>query len=178
MFTPSLSLHPSAYSSTKRGSSKPLLKQLRPDYLSLPIYSAKEPEENRHLKHLQKTTVLKIAANLMIETGKLSLRPTPNIEGSEIITLGKWWTYLGLIVPGGRPLSRKDIVLGIANKEGTHADDDMPTAYRIMLQSESLRIKINDSEVEVVNLTRYVCGTAGVELLDCLERNFPIEEAG
>jgi hypothetical protein len=73
---------------------------------------------------------------------------------------------------GGTPLSRKDIVLGIANKEGAHVDDDMPRNYRIMLQSKSIQIKINNTESEVVNITKYVCGTAGVELLDCLERNF------
>jgi hypothetical protein len=75
-------------------------------------------------------------------------------------------------VPGGPALSRKDIILGIANKESVHVDDDMPPAYRIVLESESIRIKVNDSEFETINITRYVCGTAGVELLDCLERNF------
>ena len=80
---------------------------------------------------------------------------------------------LGTYRSGGAPLSRKDIILGIANKEGAHVDDDMPRNYRIMVQSKSLRIKINDTEYEPVNITKYVCGTAGVELLDCLERNLP-----
>lgn len=113
-----------------------------------------------------------IAANLMIAGGKLSLNPSLNIEGCEQKMLGRWWTALGLVVPGGIPLSRKDIILGIANKEGAHVDDDMPRNYRIMLQSKSLQIKINEGEYEPVNITKYVCGTAGVELLDCLERNF------
>jgi hypothetical protein len=51
----------------------------------------------------------------------------------------------------------------------------MPRAYRIMLESKSLQIRINDADYEVVNISRYVCGTAGVELLDCLDRIFPIE---
>jgi hypothetical protein len=114
-----------------------------------------------------------IAANLMIADGKLSLSPTINLEGREQKTLGRWWTDLGLVVPGGTPLSRKDIILGIANKEGAHVDDDMPRNYRIMLQSKSLRIRINNTEYEPVNITKYVCGTAGVEMLDCLERNLP-----
>jgi len=114
-----------------------------------------------------------IAANFMIAGGKLSLNPTINIAGCEQKALGRWWTDLGLVVPGGTPLSRKDIILGIANKEGAHVDDDMPRNYRLMLQSKSLRIKINDTEHEPVNITKYVCGTAGVELLDCLQRNFP-----
>ncbi len=112
-----------------------------------------------------------VAANLMIVDGKLSLNPAINIAHCEQKTLGRWWTELGMIVPGGAPLSRKDIILGIANKEGAHVDDDMPRNYRLMLQSKSIHIKINDSESEAVNITKYVCGTAGVELLDCLDRN-------
>jgi hypothetical protein len=153
------------------GSSTPLLKRLRTDYLSLPIFTAAAPKPQPTPPNVRAVTVMHVAANLMIADGKLSLNPTSNIEGCEQKTLGRWWTDLGLVVPGGPPLSRKDIILGIANKEGAHVDDDMPRSYRIMLQSKSLQIKINDTEYEQVNITKYVCGTAGVELLDCLERN-------
>jgi hypothetical protein len=155
------------------GKCTPLLKRLHSDYLSLLIRSAKEPDEDRRYAHLQKKTVLKIAANFMISEGRFSLRPTIDTAGCELRTIGHWWTNAGLVVPGGVALSRKDIVLGIANKEGAHVDDDMPPAYRIMLESKSIRIKINDSEYEAMNMTRYVCGTAGVELLECLDRSFP-----
>lgn len=157
------------------GSSKPLLKRLRSDYLSLPIHSMKEAEEDPRYAHLQKKTVLKIAANIMINAGKIALSPTVDIGACQVQTIGHWWANAGLIVPGGSALSRKDIVLGISNKEGAHVDDDMPPAYRIMLESKSIRIKVNDSDVEAINITRYVCGTAGVELLNCLERNFTID---
>jgi hypothetical protein len=153
------------------GSSIPLLKHLRTDYLSLPIFTTGAPKPQPTPPNVRAVTVMHVAANLMIADGKLSLSPTINIEGCEQKTLGRWWTDLGLVVPGGTPLSRKDIILGIANKEGAHVDDDMPRSYRIMLQSKSFQIKINDTEYEPVNITKYVCGTAGVELLDCLERN-------
>ena len=153
------------------GSSTPLLKRLRTDYFSLPIFTAPIPKPQPTPPNVRAVTIMHIAANLMISGGKISLNPSPTIEGREQITLGRWWTDLGLVVPGGMPLSRRDIILGIANKEGAHVDDDMPRNYRIMLQSKSLRIKINEGEYEPVNLTKYVCGTAGVELLDCLERN-------
>lgn len=155
------------------GSSIPLLKRLRNDYLSLPIFTAPAPRPQPCPPNVRAVTVMHIAANLMVAGGKLSLNPAMKIESCEQRTLGRWWTDLGLVVPGGTPLSRKDIILGIANKEGAHVDDDMPRNYRIMLQSKSLQIKINDAEYEQVNITKYVCGTAGVELLDCLERNFP-----
>jgi hypothetical protein len=153
------------------GSSVPLLKRVRTDYLSLPIFTNAAPKPQPAPPNVQAMTIMFVAANLMIADGKLSLNPTIHIEGCERTTLGRWWNDLGFVVPGGIPLSRKDIILGIANKEGAHVDDDMPRKYRIMLQSKSLRIKINDNEYEPVNITKYVCGTAGVELLDCLERN-------
>lgn len=112
----------------------------------------------------------------MIAAEEIALRPTLDIAGCEVRTLGHWWTSAGLIVPGAPALSRKDIIVGIANKEAAHVDDDMPPAYRIMLESKSIRIKINDRDFEAINITRYVCGTAGVELLDCLERNFTVDE--
>jgi hypothetical protein len=155
------------------GSSIPLLKRLRTDYLSLPVFTTAAPKPQPTPPNVRAVTVMHIAANLMIVGGKLSLSPTSNIEDCEPKTLGRWWTDLGLVVPGGTPLSRKDIILGIANKESAHVDHDMPRNYRIMLKSESLRIKIDDTEYEPVNITKYVCGRAGVELLDCLERNFP-----
>jgi hypothetical protein len=155
------------------GNSIPLLKRLRADYLSLPIFTTAAPKPQPTPPNVRAATVMHIAANLMIADGKISLNPTINLECREQKTLGRWWTDLGLVVPGGTPLSRKDIILGIANKEGAHVDDDMPRNYRIMLQSKSLRISINNSEYEPVNITKYVCGTAGVEMLDCLERNLP-----
>jgi hypothetical protein len=156
------------------GCSIPLLKRLRTDYLSLPIFTSAAPKPQPAPPNVRAVTVMHVAANLMIAGDKISLNPAINIDGCEKKALGRWWTDLGLVVPGGAPLSRKDVILGIANKEGAHVDDDMPRNYRIMLQSKSLRIKINDTEYEPVNITKYVCGTAGVELLDCLERNFPV----
>jgi hypothetical protein len=123
------------------GSSIPLLKRLRTDYLSLPIFTTAAPKSQPTPPNVRAMTVMHIAANLMIADGKLSLNPTINIESCEQKTLGRWWTDLGLLVPGGSPLSRKDIILGVANKEGVHVDDDMPRNYRIMLQSKSLRIR-------------------------------------
>ena len=123
------------------GSSIPLLKRLRTDYLSLPIFTTAAPKPQPAPPNVRAVTVMHIAANLMIAGGKLSLNPTINIEDCEQKTLGRWWTDLGLVVPGGTPLSRKDIILGIANKEGAHVDDNMPRNYRIMLQSKSLSDK-------------------------------------
>ena len=158
------------------GQSIPLLKRLRSDYLSLPIFTAATPKPQPTPPNVRAVTVMYVAANLMIAGGKLSLNPAVSVGSCEQKTLGAWWTDMGLVVPGGTPLSRKDIILGIANKEGAHVDDDMPRNYRIMLQSKSLQIKINDTEFEAVNITKYVCGTAGVELLECLERIFSISE--
>jgi hypothetical protein len=36
-----------------------------------------------------------------------------------------------------------------------------------------VRVKIIDTDVGASNIARLVVGKAGVELLDCLEKNFP-----
>lgn len=73
-----------------------------------------------------------------------------------------------LIMPGCPPLSHRDIVFGMANKESAHVDDDMPPAYRSVVESKAIQVKVGDSEVQVINVTRLVCGSAGLELLECL----------
>jgi hypothetical protein len=155
------------------GSSIPLLKRLRHDYLDLQIYVPKEVPEDPRFSDMHKTTIMKIPASVRFGGGKLpSVTPTLKFSECETLSLGIWWTRPCLIMPGCQPLSRKDIVLGLANKEGAHVDDDMPPAYRSVVESKAIQIKVGDSEVHLINVTRFVCGSAGVELLDCLDRNF------
>lgn len=45
-------------------------------------------------------------------------------------------------------------------------DEDMPRACRIVVESKSLEIRINDPDYEVISISRYICGTPGVELLE------------
>jgi hypothetical protein len=69
---------------------------------------------------------------------------------------------------------RRELILGLANKEGgAHVDDDISEKYKNMLASRFFNVKVRDTAIEPVNVSRLVAGRAGVELLDCLDRNFP-----
>jgi hypothetical protein len=69
--------------------------------------------------------------------------------------------------------SRKEIVLGLSNKEGgAHVDTDMTKKYRQLLDCKSLQVGWNQEGVSPLNLSRLMAGQAGIELLDCLDTNF------
>jgi hypothetical protein len=47
-----------------------------------------------------------------------------------------------LKVFGCAPLTRREVVLGVADKEGAHVDDDMSDNYRKVLESQPLQFAI------------------------------------
>jgi hypothetical protein len=73
-----------------------------------------------------------------------------------------------MILPAVGPVYRRELILGLANKEsGADVDGD------IMIASRFFNVQLSDTTIEPVNVSRLVAGRAGVELLDCLDRNFP-----
>ena len=64
----------------------------------------------------------------------------------------------------------------VADKEGAHVDDDMSEHYRRVLESTPLKFTIGGVELEPVNVTRFTVGQAGIEMLDLLNRTFPIQK--
>jgi hypothetical protein len=70
--------------------------------------------------------------------------------------------------------TRKEVVLGVANKEGAHVDDEMSENYRRVLDSKPLKFSIGDVELEPINVTRFTVGQSGIELLELLDRTFPV----
>lgn len=55
--------------------------------------------------------------------GGTFLSPDLAVENRVPSTLGKWWQRPALILPRAGGFSRKEVVLGLANKEsGTHVD--------------------------------------------------------
>lgn len=80
-------------------------------------------------------------------------------------------------LPGIGPITRRELILGLANKEGgAHVDADMPARYKLLLGSKFVQFKINDIDVGPLNIARLVGGRCGVELLDCLDRSFPVPQ--
>jgi hypothetical protein len=105
---------------------------------------------------------------------RIFINPKPDMSNYAFCGLGEWWTKLVLKVPGCAPLSRRDVVLGVADKEGAHADDEMTDNYRRVLESEPLKFTDGETELNPVNVTRFTVGAAGIEILDMLDRIFPM----
>jgi hypothetical protein len=71
-------------------------------------------------------------------------------------------------------LSRKEVGLGLADKEGgAHVDVNLSPRYRPLLASQQLQVGWNEQAVSPLNLSRYMTAQAAVELLDCLNKSFP-----
>lgn len=159
------------------GNSVPVLRRLRTDYLALRIRAAVMPPSDGFSPLARKITLMHFPFSFRFGTTvPLSIDPHPDMSGYHECSLNTWWTKPILKVPGCEPLSRKEVVLGVANKEGAHVDDDMSENYRKVLISEPLKL-VNDQEpVGVLNVTRFTVAAAAVELLDLLDREFAAPE--
>ena len=154
---------------------KPLLKELRPDYLDLPIMERViEPPRNVPPGMRAVVFFCPLSAKLTVSPGMTSIGlitdlPSPMYTPS---TLGAWWENPCMILPGLGPFFRKELILNLADKEGAHVDPNISKRYRQVLESRFVRVQLN-GENSTLNVSRLVGGRCGVELLDYLERNFP-----
>lgn len=97
-----------------------------------------------------------------------------NIVAYATSIVGKWWTRPSLILPGLGGFSRREIVLGLADKEGgAHVDVNPSPRYRQLLDSKQLQMGWSKEGVSPLNLSRFMAAQAAVHLLDCLNKNFP-----
>jgi len=157
------------------GASKPLLKHLDNNYLELPI-----------LEHTQKpappappgmhsiTFYCPVSAQIKAPEGTVSLITELRLEDQTVSKLGVWWANACMMLPGIGPVTRRELILGLSNKEvGAHVDADISERYKNLLASKFFCFKINDLDLGPLRLSRLVAGRAGVELLDSLARSFP-----
>lgn len=162
------------------GRSKPLLKSLREDYLALQIREGPAATGAVFTPLNQKIAVMHLPFAVFVHFSepRISLNPNPDMNEYGLCSLGSWWTRPVLMVPGCEVLSRKEVVLGVADKEGAHVDDEMSIPYRQVLESTPLRFTIGEVELEPINVTRFTVGQAGIEMLDLLNRTFPLQNHG
>jgi hypothetical protein len=155
-------------------SSKPLLKQLASNYLELEILDKKGPEHDQELPAgTHAAVVLYVPIGLTLSAGGTFLNPTLPPENYVPSIIGKWWERPSLILPGLGGFSRRQLILGLANKEGgAHIDLDVSQRYQQLMDSKSLRIGWSEGEVAPIKVSRLMAGQAGIELLDCLDRHF------
>lgn len=99
----------------------------------------------------------------------------PTLEGEyEVTILGKWWEGPSwVILPGLGGFTRKEIVLSVADKDGgTHVDMDRNQRLKRLFANESFQI--GAGKASPLDLCRYLTASAGVQLMECLDRNFPV----
>jgi len=150
--------------------SKSLLQQMRTDGLDLQILEHagdKEPDEEE---------VLRFAVSLRMGP---TLAPAVDLDSTHhfMSSVGSWWnrTVFTFRSQLGRQLiyTRKKVVLILANKEGgAHVDPDEDPDYVRLLTDQPLTFSFEGVDIETPNLAKFLTAQSGVEMLECLKRNF------
>lgn len=156
------------------GMSKPLLKQAKPNGLELSI-----------LEHVGERDGQDAVFNFAVSV-RMGPTLSPAVDlGSAHHTLssvGAWWnrTVFAFQSRLGTQLTyrRKHVVLILANKEGgAHVDQNQDPDYERLLTDLPLSFADYGIPVETPDLARFVTAQSGVQMLECLKRNFfPDEE--
>jgi hypothetical protein len=156
--------------------SKPLLKSIQSNYLYLPIFDRMiEPPRNVAPGVRAITFYCPVSVQISVPAGTVCLMTSLDSTEYRLSTLGAWWNNACMALPGLGPFGRRDLVLGLANKEGgAHVDARITKRYKLLLESKFFQYKIGDKDLGPLNISRLVAGKCGVELLDCLDRNFPV----
>ena len=151
------------------GMSKPLLKQAKPNGHELPIleHVGEWPGEE---------PIFSFAVSVRMGP---TIAPAVDLGSSHhtLSTVGEWWnrtvfTFQSRI---GTQLvyRRKQVVLILANKEGgSHVDVDDDPDYTRLLTDLPLSFTVCGVKVETPDLARFLTAQSGVEMLECLKRNF------
>lgn len=156
------------------GSSKPLLKCIQRNYLDLPILDRVMEPPKEVSPGVRSVTFYCPVSAIISGAGIVSLKTDLDSPDYRASTLGAWWNNACMVLPGLGPFARKELILGLTNKEGgAHVDPDITERYKLVLESKFVQFHINDIDVGPLNVSRLVAGKAGVELLDCLDKGFP-----
>lgn len=157
------------------GSQTPLLKQLKANFLDLPIREWFNPPPEPPPPGVSSITFYcPISANITINDGKttVSLNPDMSVPEYKASTLGAWWAHPCMVLPGLGPFGRGELILSLADKEAAHVDHKVGYRYKQVLESQFLRMKL-DGDDAALNISRLVGGKCGVEMLEFLDTNFP-----
>jgi hypothetical protein len=152
--------------------SKPLLTQVQPNGLDLQILEhvgEAEPDEEE---------VFRFAVSMRMGPGA-TLAPAVDLGSSHhtMSSIGPWWnrTVFKFRSQLGRELiyTRKKVVLILANTEGgAHVDPNEDPDYARLLTDQPLTFTIEGVDIKSPDLARFLTAQSGVEMLECLRRNF------
>jgi len=149
--------------------SKPLLMQAKPNGLELPILGnvGEWPGEEQILGFV-----------VGVRIGQ-TLAPAVDLGSSHyaLSTIGAWWNRTVFTFPSRLSTQltyrRKQVVLILANREGgAHIDENEDPDYARLLTSLPLSFVVSGIRVETPDLARFLTAQSGVEMLECLKRNF------
>jgi hypothetical protein len=154
----------------------PLLKSIRPDYMTLKIREGPwaRAEVESHFSLRVPVMTLPFAVEIHHVEPRVSLKADPDMSDYRDTVLGTWWNKPVLKVFGCKALTRKEVVLGVADKEGAHVDDEMSENYQKVLESKPIQFAVGGVQLEPINVTRFTVGQSGIELLDMLDRTFSV----
>lgn len=151
------------------GRSKPLLKQALPNGLDLPIldHAGEKPGEK---------AIFRFAVSVRMGP---TIAPAVDLVSSHhsLSTIGAWWnaevfTFRSQ-VNTQLVYTRKRVVLILADTEGgAHVDPDENPDYARLLTDSPISFSHYGLPVETPDLARFLTAQSGVQMLDCLKRNF------
>jgi len=158
------------------GSSKALLKQLDQSYLQFEILDRDEtppPEASG-------PPLFRIPISLQINAQGTSLSSEISEETRVRYPLGHWWERPDvLVLPNVGGFTRKEVIMGLANKEGgAHVDPDISKKYQRLTECKSVQVGNSKDSLTPLKLSRLLAGQSGLELLWYLEKHFPQRETG
>jgi len=156
------------------GMCKPLLKQARPNGLELPILEnvGEWPGQEQ---------IFSFAVGVRMGP---TIAPAVDLGSSHyaLSNVGAWWSRTVFTFQSrlGTQLDyrRKRVTLILANKEGgAHVDENEDPDYARLLTDLPLSFNVSGFQIETPDLARFLTAQSGVEMLECLKRNFfPNEE--
>lgn len=126
----------------KTGNSKPLLKSIQPKYLDLHIPDSVAPLPPDCPPGIKAVTFFCPISAGVSTSGVVSLITTLGSNEYHQSTIGEWWTKACMFLPGIGPVTRRELVPGLANKEGgAHVDAEMPRKYKLLMGVSSSNLR-------------------------------------
>ena len=75
--------------------------------------------------------------------------------------------------PSRELFQRKDVVVGLADKEAAHVDANISANFKRLIECEHLTVEANNLTIPSIKISRLIAGRAGIELLSYLDEHFP-----
>jgi SEC-C motif len=143
-----------------------------------------EPETEHLGGGLHKATVTRHAGLVMwqsTESGPWTYAPVLRPDGESRINppaaFDQWWQKPFLTDTSGRPITRRSVVLDVANKDGgAHVAKAIPEAFRQLASGASLPVQVAAEDGSSSGIPGIVMATMrqiAFELLDTLHRDLP-----